>query len=303
MSETKLNYLLGLWYLLRLKPLAAWAGCGMLLGLAVAVYEVGITGVDWTLGIAGGLVFLILQYVAHPLNDMTDYEVDKLAYLELTDRKKVLVSGLMTFKQLGIISGVLLMAALILSSYIVITRPYAMCFFAVGFFAVIGYNFFKLSYRPFSEWTVIFPVLVSLIAGVAYTASGQLSMVAIYVGIAHALVNIPFFLTSRAMDIDADRAVGKITTLVKYPTVDWQAAIAGISICIAGYGFFECGMPYTMISAIFAIGIICNFWATIDFFPVVTPNAYSIRRKKQIYISITHSVVLAVTLLVIGGLN
>ena len=141
------DYLLGLWYLLRLKPLAAWAGCGMLLGLAVAVYEVGIAGVDWTLGIAGGLVFMILQYVAHPLNDMTDYEVDKLAYLELTDRKKVLVSGLMTFKQLGIISGVLLMVALTLSSYIVISRPYAMCFFAVGFFAVIGYNFFKLVIR------------------------------------------------------------------------------------------------------------------------------------------------------------
>lgn len=303
MSEIKLNYLLGLWYLLRLKPLAAWAGCGILLGLAVAVYEVGITGVDWTLGIAGGLVFLILQYVAHPLNDMTDYEVDKLAYLELTDRKKVLVSGLMTFKQLGIISGVLLMAALILSSYIVITRPYAMCFFAVGFFAVIGYNFFKLSYRPFSEWTVIFPVLVSLIAGVAYTASGQLSIVAIYVGIAHALVNIPFFLTSRAMDIDADRAVGKITTLVKYPTVDWQGIVAAISLIITGAIYFNYGMPYNIISVIFALGTFCNFWATIDLFPVDTPNAYSIRRKKQIYISITHSVVLAVTLLVIGGLN
>ena len=303
MSEQKLNYLLGLWYLLRLKPLAAWAGCGMLLGLAVAVYEVGIAGVDWTLGIAGGLVFLILQYVAHPLNDMTDYEVDKLAYLELTDRKKVLVSGLMTFKQLGVISGVLLMVALTLSSYIVISRPYAMCFFAVGFFAVIGYNFFKLSYRPFSEWTVIFPVLVSLIAGVAYTASGQLSMLAIYVGVVHALVNIPFFLTSRAMDLDADRAVGKNTTLVKYPNVDWQAVITVISWIVAGSVFFSYGIPYNIISGIFALGIFFNFEATLNTFLVDTPGAYSICRKKQIYVSITHSIVLAVTLLVLGGLS
>jgi Na+(H+)/acetate symporter ActP len=70
------NFLLGLWYLLRLKPLAAWAGCGMLLGLSAAIYDVGFQGVNWSLGIAGGLVFIILQYVAHPLNDMTDYEVD-----------------------------------------------------------------------------------------------------------------------------------------------------------------------------------------------------------------------------------
>lgn len=296
------DYLLGLWYLLRLKPLAAWAGCGMLLGLAVAVYEVGIAGVDWTLGIAGGLVFMILQYVAHPLNDMTDYEVDKLAYLELTDRKKVLVSGLMTFKQLGIISGVLLMVALTLSSYIVISRPYAMCFFAVGFFAVIGYNFFKLSYQPFSEWTVVFPVLVSLIAGVAYTASGQLSMLAIYVGVIHALVNIPFFLTSRAMDVDADRAVGKNTTLVKYPNVDWQAVITVISWIVAGSVFFNYGMPYNIISAIFAIGVFFNFGATFKFNMVIEPGEYSICRKKQIYTSIGHSIVLAGTILALGGL-
>lgn len=303
MSDEKLNYLLGLWYLFRLKPLAAWAGCGMLLGLAVAVYEVGIAGVDWTLGIAGGLVFLILQYVAHPLNDMTDYEVDKLAYLELTDRKKVLVSGLMTFKQLGILSGVLLMAAIILSSYIVISRPYAMCFFAVGFFAVIGYNFFRLSYQPFSEWTVIFPVLVSLVAGVAYTASGQLSMLVIYVGVIHALINIPFFLTSRAMDVEADRAVGKNTTLVKYPNVDWQSVIAFISFVIAGWAYFNYGLPYTVISGIFAWGIFLNYWTTVKEGSVVEPCKYSIRRKKQIYISITHSIVLAMTLLVLGGLS
>ena len=274
----------------------------MLLGLAVAVYEVGIAGVDWTLGIAGGLVFMILQYVAHPLNDMTDYEVDKLAYLELTDRKKVLVSGLMTFKQLGIISGVLLMVALTLSSYIVISRPYAMCFFAVGFFAVIGYNFFKLSYQPFSEWTVVFPVLVSLIAGVAYTASGQLSMLAIYVGVIHALVNIPFFLTSRAMDVDADRAVGKNTTLVKYPNVDWQAVITVISWIVAGSVFFNYGMPYNIISAIFAIGVFFNFGATFKFNMVIEPGEYSICRKKQIYTSIGHSIVLAGTILALGGL-
>lgn len=274
----------------------------MLLGLAVAVYEIGIWGVDWTLGIAGGLVFLLLQYVAHPLNDMTDYEVDKLAYLELTNRKKVLVSGLMTFKQLGIISGVLLMAALILSSYIVITRPYAMCFFAVGFFAVIGYNFFKLSYQPFSEWTVIFPVLVSLVAGVAYTASGQLSMLAIYVGIIHALVNIPFFLTSRAMDVDADRAAGKITTLVKYPNVDWQAVITCISWIVAGSVFFKCDVPYTIISGVFVVGIFCNFWTTLEMNIGAEPSEFSVRRKKQIYISIIHAIVLSVTLLILGGL-
>lgn len=274
----------------------------MLLGLSVAIYNVGFQGVNWSLGIAGGLVFVILQYVAHPLNDMTDCEVDKLAYLELTDRKKVLVSGLMTFKQLGIISGILLMAALILSSYIVITRPYAMCFFAVGFFAVIAYNFFKLSYHPFSEWTVVFPVLVSLVAGVAYTASGQLSMVAIYVGMVHALVNIPFFLTSRAMDVGADRAAGKITTLVKYPNVDWQAVITCISWIIAGSVFFKCGVPYNIISGVFAVGIFCNFWTTIELTPGVEPEAYSIRRKKQIYISIIHSIILSITLLVLGVL-
>jgi UbiA prenyltransferase family. len=166
---------------------------------------------------------------------------------------------------------------------------------------VIGYNFFKLSYLPFSEWTVIFPVLVSLIAGVAYTASGQLSMLAIYVGVVHALMNIPFFLTSRAMDVDADRAAGKITTLVKYPGVDWQAVVVCISLTVAGSVFFLCGMPYNVISVLFAAGIVCSFVATVELTPVVTPGAYSIRRKRQIYISITHSIVLAVTLLVLGG--
>jgi len=111
---------------------------------------------------------------------------------------------------------------------------------AVGLYAVLGYNTFKLGWKPFSEFTIVMPTLIALVVAVSYVASGEVTWLAVLIGVLHAIVGIQFFMTSRAMDTEADGKMGKITTLVKYP----DPAILSI------YNLGSIGI-------IFIVGILC----------------------------------------------
>ena len=87
-------------------------------------------------------------------------------------------------------------------------------FAVVGFYAAVGYSVspLRLGWRPFSEWTVVYPVITTLVVAVNYLATGHISFLAFLVGTTHAMYNIRWFMDSRMVDIEPDHKHGKITT-------------------------------------------------------------------------------------------
>ena len=298
--------LTGIYQLARVRPLVAWAGGGILLGIAVAIHTVGITQIDWSLTLIAVLIPLLLQYLAHPLNDLADFDVDLRAPIKATGRKKVLVSGLMTHKSVKIVSLAILVITIYMAMLLMVDRPLSIIFMAVGLYAVLGYNTFKLGWKPFSELTIVIPTLITLVMAVSYVACGEITQLSILIGMLHAIVGIQFFMTSRAMDTEADRKMGKITTLVKYPDPAilsiYNLGSIGIILIV---GILCCGIE-TLCCMIGLIALsLCiyvqpllkvKYDDNLSRILYGDPTEISRARKIQIYITIVNAVMISVAL-------
>lgn len=220
LSVAKVLYLLA-----RIRPLMVLAGTAVLLGIAVAVQAVGFGAVNWGLTALAAIFVLGLNYVAHPINDIFDYEVDKKANIEGTGRHKVLLSGISTKEQLTGISLVVIVVLALLALYLIYQRPMALVFAIAGFAALFAYNLppLKLSYRPFSELFLCSIVGVSMVMGVSIVATGVIVPLSIPVGIVSAIMSISIHTTYFAMDTNSDYLGGKVSTLVKFPDFHWSA--------------------------------------------------------------------------------
>ncbi len=212
-----------LYWLFQIKPVLSWSGAGIILGLAVAVHESGAGSVDWGLAALAAFAVLLIQYVAHPLNDLTDYPVDARANIEGTGRHKVLFTGEATKKDLAWMSAVIVGTVTVIAAYFAYRLPGALAFAAVGYFGLFAYNTkpLKLSYKPLTELPIDIPVNVAIVTGIAYVATGQLLGLALAVGFLDAVMAMTVHIGYFSMDIDTDKEGGKISTVVKYPKYPW----------------------------------------------------------------------------------
>lgn len=207
-----------LFKLFRWKPVAAWGAVGILIAVACAVHS-GLP-VDWlNLLIAAGIVLLIQGIIAHGINDLADEAVDRIAPLEETGRSKLLVSGEMTRScMVAVVSSAAVLSILLLILLMVRVDCGVLVFAGVAVYAAFGYSQkpLRLGWRLFSELTVAVPVITAMICGVEYVLIGTVTLTAIYIGISYGFFNASWFMYSRAQDYDADKAMGKNTTIVRY---------------------------------------------------------------------------------------
>lgn len=207
-----------LFKLFRWKPVAAWGAVGILIAASCAVSS-GLA-VDWlNLLIAAGIVLLIQGIIAHGINDLADEQVDRIAHIEATGRSKLLVSGEMSRScMVVVISSAAVLSLLLLILLMVRVDCGVLVFAGVAVYAAFGYSEkpLRLGWRPFSELTVVVPVITAMICGVEYVMIGAVTLTAIYIGISYGFFNASWFMYSRAQDYEADRVMGKTTTIVKY---------------------------------------------------------------------------------------
>jgi 1,4-dihydroxy-2-naphthoate octaprenyltransferase len=207
-----------LFKLFRWKPVAAWGAVGILIATSCAVSS-GLP-VDWlNLLIAAGIVLLIQGVIAHGINDLADEAVDRIAPIEATGRTKLLVSGEMTRScMVAVISSAAMLSILLLIMLTIRVDCGVLVFAGVAVYAALGYSEkpLRLGWKPFSEITVVVPVITAMICGVEYVMIGTVTLTAIYIGISYGFFNASWFMYSRAQDYDADRVMGKTTTIVKY---------------------------------------------------------------------------------------
>jgi len=207
-----------LFKLFRWKPVAAWGAVGILIAVSCAVSSD--LPVDWlNLLIVAGIVLLVQGFIAHGINDLADEQVDRIAPIEATGRSKLLVSGEMSRSCMAAIISSAAVLSLLLLILLIVRVDYGVLFFAgVAVYAAFGYSKkpLRLGWRPFSELTVVVPVITAMICGVEYVMIGTVTLTAIYIGISYGFFNASWFMYSRAQDYEADRVMGKETTIVKY---------------------------------------------------------------------------------------
>lgn len=229
--------------LARFGPLAMWSGACVLLAIAVSIHYAGFWGIDWPLFIVGSVVALLLQYVAHPMNDLVDYAVDVKANIEGTGRDKTLISGLATAKDLKMVVVAVLGICAVLSAIVVAYRPLALGFGLVGFIAVAAYNLppLKLSYHPFSEPLIVFLPSIAMVMGLTYVATHEIIWLALIAGVVQALIAVSILTSYFAMDVQSDLWGGKNSTVARFPSVYWSTfwPILGLAVSVILVSFYH----------------------------------------------------------------
>jgi len=204
--------------LFRWRPVTAWGVVGIMIAVACAI-ESGLQ-IDWINLLLVGIAILIIQgIIAHGVNDLADEEVDRIAPLEETGRSKVLVSGEMSRECLfAITSAAVIIVFMIIILLAMRAGPFVFIFAAFAAYAVFGYSCkpLKLGWHPFSELTVVVPTITMLICGVMYVMTSGFTIITLLVGISYGYFNASWFMYSRAQDYAADKAMGKMTTIVHF---------------------------------------------------------------------------------------
>jgi 1,4-dihydroxy-2-naphthoate octaprenyltransferase len=185
-----------------------------------------------------------MQYVAHPMNDMMDYELDRQAPIGETGRVKPLVDGMITRRETRWLSMTIVLAVLAVLAYLIWLQPVLILPASYGMAALIGYNHrsTKLAYKPYSELYLSMPINAITVFVISYIGSGQLSPAAAVVSIAFGFASSSFFVSMMSMDFPTDRQNGKRTTIVAHPGLRWGAIYPLI------------GLAFTLVSAPFIAG-------------------------------------------------
>jgi 1,4-dihydroxy-2-naphthoate octaprenyltransferase len=214
----------------------SWSGNAALLGIAAAVIGGGGGQIGAALALPAIAVAVLLEYVAHPINDLADYPVDLRANIDGTGRRKVLISGLATRDELRRLSAAILLGTAGIALGIAWFRPPALLFGVLGFGAVWAYNLppLHLSYRPFAEFLIGVPVNFAMVTGIAYVISGSITPAAVELGIAQAFMGASVLISYFAMDVQTDILGKKWSTVARFPRVPWCTLypLAGIGVLV-----------------------------------------------------------------------
>ncbi len=252
-----------LYYLGNWGPLLSWSGCAIMLGIGAAIHDVGIGEVNWALVAIAGAGTVIIQYAAHPVNDLLDYEVDARANIKGTGRHKVLHSGLATRPDLVRLSSLLILVAIAMMLYVTAMRPLALPFGLVGLFGLWSYNWkpLKLSYYPFSELAVDIPVNMAMVMAIAFVAVNEVLYLAFVMGVIQTFMAMSMHISYFAMDTESDNAGGKVSTVVAYPRYPWCTLYPSIGLvavgafAILGTDIWLLGIPALLFGVEIAYGL------------------------------------------------
>ncbi len=219
----------------RIRPLAAWSISGAAIGTGLALYLTGWAIVAPIPMILAIIAVILMQYVAHPLNDIMDYDLDKQAPISETRRVKPLVDGSISIGETKALSMVLIAVIVVILGYLIVRQPLLLVPAAFGMVALVGYNSSKirLAYKPYSEIYFGIPVNMVTVIVIAYIGSGVFTILEIVVGIAFGFMASSFFVSMMSMDYPTDRLHGKRTTVVTYPRLRWSTYFPLIGMVFA----------------------------------------------------------------------
>ncbi|MDO9556063.1 MAG: prenyltransferase, partial [Coriobacteriia bacterium] len=202
--------------LIRIRPVIAWSVTSFVLVLSAGIRD-GLSP-DYTLALLSLLMVAIMQGLSsHAINDIADEKVDRSADMKGTGRHKLLVAGEITKRGMSTIFVISLIVSLIICAYIYSVRGIIiLAVMSAGVFFIYSYNFkpLKLNYRPFAEFTTVFPVIISMSLCFSYSIFGGISNSIIYVAVVNAFMNMSWYHFSRLQDIKPDMINRKVTSLV-----------------------------------------------------------------------------------------
>ncbi len=205
----------------RVKPLMAWSVAGCAIGLGLALYLTHWHIIAWLPMLMAIIAVVLIQWVAHPINDIMDYDLDRQAPIEATARIKPLVDGRITMNETKWLTRTMLFVILAILAYLIVLQPVLVLPAAFGVGAMLGYNSktLRLAYHPYSEFYLAVPINAIGIMVVSYIGSGQLPWFTIAVGVAFGFSAGSFFVSMMSMDFPTDRRNGKRTTVVSFPRI------------------------------------------------------------------------------------
>lgn len=203
----------------RFKPLAGWSLSASILGASLAYY-IGKGQILAPLDmIVAAICVVMIQYVAHPMNDIMDLEVDRHAPIEGTGRHKPLVDGSITVREAKRLSAIIVVAVVVMMGYLITIHPVLVLPAIYGLVALFGYNhsLIRWAYRPFTELYLGVPINFISVLVISFIGSGLVTVFSVSVGLIFGFSSGAFFVSMMSMDYLADKANGKVTTVVKWP--------------------------------------------------------------------------------------
>ncbi|NIA10045.1 MAG: hypothetical protein GWP10_10035 [Nitrospiraceae bacterium] len=299
--------------LFRWKPVTAWGFTGIMIAVACALNS-GLT-IDWINLLLVGFAILIIQgIIAHGVNDLADYEVDSIAPIEETGRSKVLVSGELSRSCLfAITSAAVLTVLLIIILLQMRAGIYVLIFAGVAAYAVFGYSTkpLRLGWRPFSEVFIVMPTITAMICGVEYVMISTVTTLAFMMGISYGFFNASWFMYSRAQDYEADKELGKRTTIVHFG-LDSTSMFAQIYLAVSGiYAIYTATVVewYTAAAIISTCAIPAFFYVVeircLDNRYVInpTPASYAKLRLQGMKYAVVYGVCASLAIIIFGGIS
>ena len=210
-------------YFARIKPLAAWSLGSSAIGIGLAIFTAKGAPLDIVPMLVAVMVVVLMQYVAHPLNDLMDYDLDKMAPISVTGRKKPLVDNMIGLKETRLLSVLVLVLIFSAMAYLIVKQPWLSLPAAYGIVALIGYNSsrFRLAYRPFTELYLSMPINAIAVFVIAFIGSGEAALVTVFVSVIYGFAASSFFVSMMSMDFPTDGKNGKRTTVVSFPRLRW----------------------------------------------------------------------------------
>lgn len=294
----------GVGQLFRVKPVLSWGASAFVLGVAVAVYGPGL-GPNAALHglLAFGLVALAQGFASHGFNDAYDWVTgtDKESIGKGTGGSRVIPEGKMDVLDTVIVALVALVGVLAIGSYFVMQYGTPMVvLLALAVYAPTAYSLppLKLGYRPFAELTVVLPALTGVVAGTVLVLSGTIPLLAIAVGVIHALFCISWFIVSRIPDYEPDKHAGKRTTVVAYGL----EAAKGFAFRYALAGGFASAIAAWYVSPAFLLGVGASVMhaARVSDLNPRDPAMASHVRLRNMHTTTVHAILLSLGLVALG---
>lgn len=298
--------------------MAAWSLGSSLVGIGLAVFTAMGRPLDLFPMSVAIITVVLMQYVAHPLNDMMDYDLDRQAPIPITGRKKPLVDKMIDLKETKILSAFVLLIIIAAMAYLIVRQPLLLVPAAYGSIALVGYNSsrLRLAYRPFTELYLSMPINAITVFVVAYIGSGEVTIVTVLVSIIYGFAASSFFVSMMSMDFPTDRINGKRTTVVTFPRSRWCTIypMIGSLLVLASPFLLEPSMGST--SAIFflllsapAFIALIAYGRAVDDIRIRYLDGESVEiegptgkaRLNQLYCAVVYALVLSAFFLLLGG--
>lgn len=219
----------------RFKPLAAWSVSASILGASLAlILGKGVVENPLPMVVAMACVIL-MQYAAHPMNDIMDLELDRQAPIDATGRHKPLVDGTATVREVKGLSSVIVVAVLVMMAYLILLQPVLILPAAYGMIALFGYNSSRLrwAYKPYTELYLGVPINILSVLVISFIGSGSITPLSVAVSVVFGFAASAFFVSMMSMDYPTDQANGKITTVVRWPRIRYCLGYPVLGLAVA----------------------------------------------------------------------